>query len=68
MRAEPAMTVHTVWRGWSHEHVVWWAVLLRRWGYCGHLPRWAVHTCTAVYPAEFCVCGLYRMQWRDVGG
>ena len=48
---------------WHHARVVWWAVLLREWGYRGRLPTWATVRCTATWPMEYCQCHMYRLDW-----
>ena len=50
---------------WEHPHLAWWAGWLRRQGYRGRLPRWAVRPCRNVPPARVCTCGLYQLRWVE---
>ena len=50
---------------WHHPFLRRWATLLRRLGYTGWLPSWAVGTCHTFYPERTCPCGAYHPVWRD---
>ena len=49
---------------WHHPFLRPWAIWLRRLGYTGWLPSWAVGTCHTVYPESTCPCGAYHAVWR----
>jgi hypothetical protein len=50
---------------WHHPFLRRWAICLRRLGYTGWLPSWAVGTCHTFYPKRTCPCGAYHPVWRD---
>ena len=51
---------------WSHPRLTWWADWMRRVGWHGWLPTWAVCTCWSTYPDHVCACGAYRLVWKDL--
>jgi len=53
---------------WAHERLVWWAALVRTWGYTQPLPAWTRRPCVAAWPDTHCPCGMYRVSWDDVAG
>ena len=42
-----------------------WATWLRVHGWWGWLPCKGVRTCTSVYPARICPCGMYSLIWKE---
>lgn len=49
---------------WQHPFLPPWAIWLRRLGYRGWLPSWAVGTCHTADPDRTCPCGAYHPVWR----
>lgn len=52
---------------WAHPTLPWWAAWMRRQGYRGPVPRWAVRECLAVWPAPTCRCEMYQLVWLTGG-
>ena len=64
----PLLTIPLAPGAWSHPRLAWWAVQMRRRGYRGRLPAWAVVTCQVAYPVVRCPCGAYALDWSGEGG